>query len=264
MGRARPRRPHVQRRQDLPRAARRRRAAAGPAARRGRARLGAPARDRLRRQRAQPRRHLGAPADADERVGRHVVRPARHRRPLAQGRAGPASARGTEGRRAAAARAGQLLGIQRRPHQPARARAAAPVPPAAARGLRRARARAARRRRRLRLAGLRRCLDRSSRRRPRPLGSGRIALGRRRLDQRARPGAHRPAPPRRRGRRRPPADRERMDRAHVRALRDRAVLRPASLAEPRTAAPSRECRRGPRSWSARAAITSAWTPSSTP
>ena len=88
---------------------------------------------------------------------------------------------------------GTLLGIQRRPHQPARARAAAPVPPAAARGLRRARARAARRRRRLRLAGLRRRLDRSARRRPRPVGPGRIALGRRRLDQRARPGAHRPA-----------------------------------------------------------------------
>ena len=111
----------------------------------------------------------------------------------------PQPADGREGRRAAAADARQLLGIQRRAHQPARAGAAAPVP---------------------------RPLPEVFRERVlRPLGGGaafawrgyddawidccrgvgrgaigarRHALGRRRVDQRARPGAHRPAAARRR------------------------------------------------------------------
>ena len=131
LGRAGARRPHIQRRQDLPRPARRRRPEAGAAARRRRAGRGAPARHRLRRQRAQPRRHVDASADADERMGRDQLRHSRHRRSLAQGRAGPAARRRSERRGAAAAGAGHLLGIQRRAHQPARAGAAAPVPPAA-------------------------------------------------------------------------------------------------------------------------------------
>jgi hypothetical protein len=70
-----------------------------------------------------------------------------------------------------------------------------------------------------------------SRRRPRAIGSGRIALGRGRLDRRARPGAHRPLLLDG-GVAAAAADRERLDRAHVRAVRDRAVLRPPALAEP--------------------------------
>ncbi len=138
-----------------------------------------------------------------------VVRPARHGRPLAQGGAGPAPRGRPQGRRPSAAGAGQLLGIQRRAHQPARARPAASLPPAAARSVSRAAAAAARWRRRLCLARLRRRLGRAAGRRPGAVGAGRHALGRGRLDQRPRPGAHRPARARRRGRRGSAADRRR-------------------------------------------------------
>ena len=99
-----------------------------------------------------------------------------------------------------AARAGQLLGIQRRAHQPALAGVAPPLQAAAAAGVPRKRAAADRRRPRFPLGGLRRCVGRD-RRPAHAVRSGRHALGRRRDDQRARPGAHRPADA---GRRRAP------------------------------------------------------------
>ena len=110
LGRARPRRPDLQRRQDLPRAARRRRA--------GRAACCPTRTSRSSRRlpgigfddahnRAD---HLGPPADADQRVGGQLLRPARQGRPLAQGGARPAPGRRPEGRRAAAAGAGHATG----------------------------------------------------------------------------------------------------------------------------------------------------------
>ena len=125
------------------------------------------------------------------------------------------------------------------------------------------RAAAARRRRRLRLARLRRRLGRAARRRPGAVGAGRHALGRRRLDQRPRPGAHRPAAAGRRRRRRPAADPERLDREDEGALADRAVLRPAALAEPRRQGLPGRVDAMPSSWSAPAATTSGSIPGST-
>ena len=110
LGRAGARRPDLQRRQDLPRAARRRRAGrrACCPTRTSRWRRGCPASASTTR--AQPRRHLGASADADQRMGGHVLRPARQGRPLAQGGARPAARRpgprATRGRCSRRARTG--------------------------------------------------------------------------------------------------------------------------------------------------------------
>ena len=91
------------------------------------------ARRRVRRP-AQRRHHLAASVAADLGVGRHAVRQVGHRRSQSQPRVG---GEGAQGRCAAVARAGHLLGIQRRAGEPAGAGAAAPLPPTAARGVRR-------------------------------------------------------------------------------------------------------------------------------
>jgi hypothetical protein len=92
-----PVRPDLQRRQDLPGAAGRRGAVAGPAARPGPAGAGAAAGHRLRRPAQRPH-HLAPPAAADQRVGGQLLRPARSGGPLAQGvsttRARPAGPKG--------------------------------------------------------------------------------------------------------------------------------------------------------------------------
>ncbi len=244
LGRARSGGPHLQRGQELPRAARGRGGRRRAAARRARDRRLAAAGHRLRRQRAQPRGDVGAPAHADERVERHQLRAARHRGPLAQGGAGSAAGSRAEGRRAAAADARHLLGIQRRAHQPARTGPAAPVPRAAARGVPGARAAPARRRTRLCMARLRRRLGRRAGRRAPAVGARRLALGRRRVDQRTRPGAHRPVDAGRRQARGAAAHRRSLAALDGRAVRHRAVLRPAAVAQPRRQGLRRRVARG--------------------
>ena len=87
---------------------------------------------------------------------------------------------------------GSILGIQRRAGEPAGAGAAAPLPPAAARGVRRTHHAADRRIGRLELARLSH-VDGGDRRTDDRVGVGRQPLGRRRRDPRRGPGAHRPA-----------------------------------------------------------------------
>ena len=177
-GEPRSRRPHVQRRQDLSRAARGRRARARPAARRGRARRRAPAGHRLRR-RAQPHASPGRTCCSRRANGRarcfglpDTVGS------LPRGRARSAAA--ATARRASARplqRAGHLLGIQRRAHQPALACAAASVRPAAAARCSARRAAAARRRRTASAGSATTTRGSSVGGRPRAVGAGRHRTG---------------------------------------------------------------------------------------
>ena len=185
------------------------------------------------------------------------LRPARHGRPLAQGGAGPAPRR----RRPKAARAPPQAPGTYWEYNDVRInqlalRAAAPCSrgpcprSSSSRG-----AAAARRRRRLRLGRLRRRLDRSARRRPRALGSGRIALGRgvsisardqARIGQLLLDGGVVVG----RALRRAPSGSNAWRR-----LPDRAVVRAPALAESQRPRLSRVPRRASRSWSAPAATT---------
>ena len=198
-------------------------------------------------------------------MGGQLLRHARHGRPLAQGRAGPAAAAGPKGGARPLQAPGTLLGIQRRAHQPARAGAAAPVPPAACPRSsssaccgRSAAATAS-------LAGLRRRLGRAAAasaacRRCRAAshwGAGvsisardQARIGQLVLDG-GRAGGRRCLP------------REWIERMQ-RAVRDRAVLRPAALAESRRPRLPGRVDATLCSWSAPAATTSASTRRSTP
>ena len=185
-----------------------------------------------------------------------MLRRARHGGSLPPGLARPAPDHRHQGRRTAAAVARHVLGVQRRSHQPALARLAAPVRRATARCAARRADAAARRERRLALGGLRRRVGRTAawvqfgvgvrgnvrggfsgcnRRRhaPRAVGARRNALGRRPVDQRARPGAHCATAAGRRLARRRATVAGALGGAHAPALRHGAVLRLADVVEPR-------------------------------
>ena len=133
LGRARAGGSYLQRREDVSRAAGRRRPRSRtPAGRRGTGRRPCP-RYRLRcgPQRA---RDLGASAPADQRVGGRVLRRARPGRSLPYGAVSGRPGGRQERRSPPPRSAGHPLGIQRRAHQPAVARPAALVRATAARG----------------------------------------------------------------------------------------------------------------------------------
>lgn len=219
MGRSPPCGPHVQCREDVSRIARRHRARARPAETR-RAAERASSRHRLRFA-AQPRDHLGAPPHADQRVGRRLLRDPGPGGSLPPGGARSQAGERKEGRQTPAPRARHVLGIQRRAHQPALARAVAPLSSPAAGNLHGIGAHAAGRLGQFPLGGLRRRMG-GDRRAPHAVGAGRLALGRGRLDQRARPGAHRADAARRRLARGASNRAGGLGAAHAAALRDRA------------------------------------------
>ena len=175
---------------------------------------------------AQPHHHLGAPAGADQRVGGQLLRPARHGGPLPQGRARPAArppaARATRGRCRRRAATGNTTTCA---STSCRWRCCT----CSARRCRRCFAtrcmRPHRRQRRLALGRLRRRLDRAataSGRRACAVGARRHALGRRRVDQRARPGAPRPVAAGRRHAR----GRQLLPAAWVRRMRQPCAIAP--------------------------------------
>ena len=137
---------------------------------------------------AQRRDHVAAFVAADLRMGGHAVGQAGPDRPPSPD--GRASADRQEGRSPRPANARQLLGIQRRPRQPAEPLPAASVAPPAARGIPRTGDGPDRRVAQLGVARIPQFVCRD-RRQADAVGLGRFALGRRHLYRRARPGARR-------------------------------------------------------------------------
>jgi len=163
----------------------------------------------------------------------------------------PQATRGQERRASSAARAGQLLGIQRRAHQPVLVGAASPLQAAAAGGVPRKCVAADRRRPRFSVGGLRRCLGRD-RWPAHEVGARWHALGGRRENQRARPGAYWATAAERRRAPGPAGHSARVGASHAQTLRGGTVLRMAFMAQSRRA-PVRRCLARAGSCSARVA-----------